>query len=295
LYEVRLVFFGVLTLCLPRPTDAGYCQFEKRAPVDLTIAREITEFLSEFTGTMLFAFFGGLAGIGTTGGAWAALGNGIALAVLVYCTAAVSGGKLNPVVSIALFSLNAQPFGIAFMKLCFELAAQITGGLAGGALVRKLAFGIATTPGCFLPPSGTPQDVVFGLETLSTFLLVITVLSTAVDESGNARFATVAPLAIGLSLFVAASATGHWTGGSLNPARYLGANATGDCGDNKFAYAGSYIGGELLGAVLAAFIHWYVMLCARMKQRSEATPFPPPGCARSFAKCTAFAAGRPPR
>jgi len=105
----------------------------------------------------------------------------------------------------------------------------------------------------------------------------------------------VAPLAIGLSLFVAASATGHWTGGSLNPARYLGANATGDCGDNKFAYAGSYIGGELLGAVLAAFIHWYVMLCARMKQRSEPTPFPPPGCARSFAKCTAFAAGRPPR
>ena len=211
--------------------------------MDLTIAREITEFLSEFTGTMLFAFFGGLTGVYTTGGAWAALGNGIALAVLVYCTAAVSGGKLNPVVSIALFSLNAQPFGVALMKLFFELGAQITGGLAGGALVRKLAFGITpTTPGCFLPPPGTPQDVVFGMETLSTFLLVITVLSTAVDESGNARFAVVAPLAIGMSLFVAASATGHWTGGSLNPARFLGANVTGACGDDKYRYAGSYIG-----------------------------------------------------
>jgi hypothetical protein len=43
---------------------------------------------------MLFAFFGGLTGVGTTGGAWAALGNGVALATLVYCTAAVSGGKL---------------------------------------------------------------------------------------------------------------------------------------------------------------------------------------------------------
>jgi hypothetical protein len=62
--------------------------------VDLTIAREVTEFLSEFTGTMLFAFFGGLTGLGTSGGAWAALGNGVALATLVYCTAAVSGGKL---------------------------------------------------------------------------------------------------------------------------------------------------------------------------------------------------------
>jgi glycerol uptake facilitator-like aquaporin len=225
--------------------------------VDLTISREITEFLSEFTGTMLFAFFGGLTGVSTTGGAWAALGNGIALATLVYCTAAVSGGKLNPVVSIALFSLNAQPFGVALMKLFFELAAQITGALAGGALVRKLAFGITPpTPRGFQPPPGTPQDVVFGLETLSTFLLVITVLSTAVDESGNARFAVVAPLAIGMSLFVAASATGHWTGGSLNPARYLGANVTGACGDDRFKYAGSYIGGELLGAVLAAFLHW---------------------------------------
>jgi hypothetical protein len=205
---------------------------------------------------MLFAFFGGLTGVYTTGGAWAALGNGVALATLVYCTAAVSGGKLNPVVSVALFSLNAQPFGVALMKLFFELAAQITGGLAGGALVRKLAFGMSSTPGCFLPPTGTPQDTVFGMETLSTFLLVITVLSTAVDESGNARFATVAPLAIGMSLFVAASATGHWTGGSLNPARFLGANVTGDCGDDRYKYAGSYIGGELLGAVLAAFLHW---------------------------------------
>jgi glycerol uptake facilitator-like aquaporin len=168
------------------------------------------------------------------------------------------------VVSIALFSLNAQPFGIAIMKLFFELAAQITGGLAGGALVRKLAFGMATTPGCFMPPMGTPQDVVFGLETLSTFLLVITVLSTAVDESGNSRFAVVAPLAIGMSLFVAASATGHWTGGSLNPARYLGANVTGACGDDRFKYAGSYIGKFLSSAFIFA-LHVFMIraLCRR--------------------------------
>jgi glycerol uptake facilitator-like aquaporin len=231
--------------------------------VDITIAREVTEFFSEFIGTLLFAFFGGLTGVATSGGAWAALGNGLTLAVLVYCTAAVSGGKLNPVVSIALFSLNAQPFWTALMKLGFELVAQFTGALAGGALVRRLAFGVATTPGCFMPPTNTPQDVVFGMETLSTFLLVLTVLSTAVDESGNSRFAVIAPLAIGLSLFVAASACGHWTGGSLNPARYLGANATGDCGGDRFMYAGSYIGGELLGAVLAAFLHWlrHVLFC----------------------------------
>ena len=234
--------------------------------------------MSEFVGTMLFSFFGGLTGIGasSTAGPWAALGNAVALATLVYCTAAVSGGKLNPAVSIGLFSLNAAPFGVALFKLLFEIGAQITGGLAGGALVKKLAYGVhTTTPGCFLPAAGTPQDVVFGHETLSTFLLVITVLSTAVDESGNARFAVVAPLAIGMSLFVAASSSGYYTGGSLNPARFIGANATGNCGSEKWKYAGSYIGGELLGAVLATFMHWLrgaysfprVLPCLRSRMR----------------------------
>jgi hypothetical protein len=115
--------------------DAGYCQYEKRAPQELALGREVAEFLSEFVGTMLFSFFGGLTGLNTSGGAWAALGNGIALAVLVYSTAAVSGGKLNPAVSISLFSLNATPFGVALFKLFFEIGAQISGALAGGALV----------------------------------------------------------------------------------------------------------------------------------------------------------------
>jgi thymidine kinase/glycerol uptake facilitator-like aquaporin len=276
-------------------------QYEKRMPVDLTLSREITEFLSEFIGTMLFSFFGGLTGVYTTGGAWAALGNAIALAVLVYCTAAVSGGKLNPVVSIALFTLNANPFGVALMKLFFEIGAQITGAIAGGALVRKLAFGVAgATPGCFLPPPGTPQDVVFGMETLSTFLLVITVLSTAVDESGNARFAVVAPLAIGLSLFVAASSVGHWTGGSLNPARFLGANVTGACGSEKYKYAGSYVGGEILGAVLAAFLHWLIrahidcecLLLIFIFRSTNALSHFGPCTGRLCASCTAFALAR---
>ena len=46
---------------------------------------------AELIGTLLFSFFGGLAPA-----AVAAYANGLALAVLVYCTASVSGGHLNP-------------------------------------------------------------------------------------------------------------------------------------------------------------------------------------------------------
>ena len=47
--------------------------------------------LAEFFGTLIFSFFGGLAPA-----AEAAYCNGLALAVLVYCTCSVSGGHLNP-------------------------------------------------------------------------------------------------------------------------------------------------------------------------------------------------------
>merc|ERR1719502_1530766 len=51
--------------------------------------------MAEFFGVALFQFFGGMPGAG-------APGNGIALMVLIYGTASISGGHLNPAVSCAL-------------------------------------------------------------------------------------------------------------------------------------------------------------------------------------------------
>jgi hypothetical protein len=51
--------------------------------------------LAEFIGLALFQFFGGLQSAGPAG-------NGVVLAVLIYCTAAISGGHLNPAVTGAL-------------------------------------------------------------------------------------------------------------------------------------------------------------------------------------------------
>jgi hypothetical protein len=45
--------------------------------------------LAEFLGTLLFAFYGGFYGEG-----YGAVTNGLALAVLVYATASISGGSV---------------------------------------------------------------------------------------------------------------------------------------------------------------------------------------------------------
>jgi len=57
--------------------------------------------LAEFIGAFFFAFFGGGcdANSVSTGLPTAALGNGFVFAVLLYATAGISGGHLNPAIS----------------------------------------------------------------------------------------------------------------------------------------------------------------------------------------------------
>ena len=78
----------------------------------------LTHVLAEFLDTVLFQFFGGACETNAhyrneksdgkdqtmPGLPVAVLGNGLCLAVLVYCTAGISGGHLNPAVSTGLYA-----------------------------------------------------------------------------------------------------------------------------------------------------------------------------------------------
>merc|ERR1712086_1157830 len=140
---------------------------------------------AEFIGLILFQFFGGLASAG-------AAGNGIVLAVLIYGTAAISGGHLNPAVSLALCVTKQIPP----KKMAFYWVAQFAGGVLGALFYKDLQ----DSPGCTLPCGDANSACkltatnVFGFEFLATFLLVFTVFGAAVDpKTGAGNFA---PLAI---------------------------------------------------------------------------------------------------
>merc|ERR1719453_345007 len=64
----------------------------------------------------------------------------------------------------------------------------------------------------------TPGQI-FGAEFLGTLLVVASVYQTVVAVPG---FGRLAPLAIGLSIFVAVGSIGQISGGAFNPARYVG-------------------------------------------------------------------------
>jgi len=183
--------------------------------------------------------------------------------VLIYCTAAISGGHLNPAVSFAL-AITKQ---IPPMKMVCYWGAQILGCTLGALFYQSIQNSNDTTnnsAGCTLPCGSAGADCklsglnVFGFEFCATFLLVFTVFGSAVDpKTGAGNFA---PIAIGFSLFVAALSIGPFTGAGLNPARTLGpAFAAGsECFDsdgfgNTLAYV--YVLAQLIGGGFAGFVY----------------------------------------
>lgn len=240
--------------------DGDHCIFKSRKLKTFDPLRELTEASFELIGTFLFAFFGSLA-------TDAPFGNGLALCVTVYCVFMVSGGKLNPVVSVVAAHLDlwendykngsrAELLRIVAGKTLLEITAQVSGAILGTATAEYLLPGGAPV-GCFAPPANVLPKQVFGLEAVSTFLLVLAVLSLTTDMVEDNKMSAIAPFAIGLSLFVAANAVGPVTGGCLNPARYAGAYYGGGCASTMRAdvFGSSYIIGEFVGALLAFVVH----------------------------------------
>lgn len=177
--------------------------------------------IAEFLGVFLFSFFGGGcdANSVSTGLPTAAIGNGLLLAVLVYATAGISGGHLNPAVSAAFFATGR----LGKQRFMLYVAAQLAGACCGACLLRlSLPPSYLDTP--FITAGSLtaahPVQVLI-LEFTCTFILVYTIFATAVDKAGAAKNA--APLTIGLAVVAGVFAEGPFSGGSMNPARSIGA------------------------------------------------------------------------
>lgn len=240
-----------------------------------TAERVGVELLAEFLGTMLFAIFGG-ATASAVGGA---LGNGMALTVLIFVCASTSGGKLNPAVTLSFILTGTMPMLHGFLEMGF----QISGAAAGAAVVKALV--VDPKIQCFLPPAsilvGDPERavsvtgfMVFGWELLITVLLILTVYVTAVESAGANKFSSTAPIAIGLSLFAGAAAAGQYTGGCANPARYLGPIMAGGCGHigTYFVpYLLAHVGAALTGAFFYNIRHMFGQHNCRPKKEAESS------------------------
>jgi MIP family channel proteins len=141
----------------------------------------------------------------------------LTLASLVWVLGSISGGHLNPAVTISfLFTGKINPL-MAF----FYVGAQLCGSISGSFILINIAPEAARSN---LSVTQVHPEInliqAFGVELIITFILVFTIFS-CVDARRKDLHGSF-PLQIGLAVTVGGLFGGKFTGGSMNPARSFG-------------------------------------------------------------------------
>merc|ERR1719487_1302201 len=163
---------------------------------------------------------------------------------MIYAIGPVSGGHLNPAVTVAVILRNPKA---NFLTAAYILV-QLLAGYAAGLTYRFVCgttFMLAPV-GRYEPAVATTVEVIYAAALCFVFLSVSYVKS----REGNQFFG----LAIGFTVTAAALAIGGISGCSLNPAVSLGALASHyhTSGDSAWKYLPMYFFSPFGGAIVGA-------------------------------------------
>ncbi len=218
---------------------------------------DIRAALAELLGMMFFVFVG-------TGSVVAAntfkmdagaslltisLGHGIGIIVAVAWTAGISGGHINPVVSLAMIATRH----IKPLLGAVYIVAQCVGAILGS-LLLKWSTGAMFEGNLNLGAHALNPAIAYGegilTELLLTAFLLLVIYNVVLNKRGGMHIS--APLAIGLAVIVIHFAAVPFTGASVNPARSLGPALVA----NSWTDFDVYIIGPVLGALAVAGAWW---------------------------------------
>ena len=200
----------------------------------------LAEVVAEFIGTMVLLALGGgvvamvvLFGSGVPGevvsGGWTniTLGWGLAVTFGVYLSVRISGGHLNPAVTLALAVFRGFPW----RKVIPYCLAQVAGAFAGSALVffnyreaiARFDPGLEKTAGIFTTFPAFPDVPAAGFfdQVIGTALLLLLIFAIG-DERNLPPQANLAPLVVGLIVVAIGFSFGKLHGYAINPARDFG-------------------------------------------------------------------------
>jgi len=197
-----------------------------------------------------------------------AVGWGLAVAMAVYAVGSVSGGHLNPAVTMGLAAIGK----FAWSEVPRYVLAQMIGAFLGAAIVwlaylphwketpdpgAKLGV-FCTAPAIRHSPSNLLTEII------GTFILVLGALAIPSPNNLNVElgFSTgLGPLLVGLLVLSIGVSLGGPTGYAINPARDLGPRIAhfvlpiAGKGNSDWRYAGIPVVGPLAGGILGALFY----------------------------------------
>ena len=195
--------------------------------------------VAEAVGTFFLVFTVGQVVLEPGAGQFAPLAIGIVLAVMVYATGHVSGGHLNPAVTLGVYLRGKA----SATDLVSYWIVQVLAGAVAAFAAMYLKGGAATAA------TALPVGPALLAEFLFTFALVFVVLNTATvrGTEGNSYFG----FAIGSTVLVGAYAVGGISGAAFNPAVAVGVVLM---GITQAADLWIYLVANLAGGAAAAVI-----------------------------------------
>jgi len=237
--------------------------------------RLLRELFAEFFGTCLFVFLG-------TGSVAAtvpfegrlssasvvviALGFGFGITTMIYATAGISGGHLNPAVTVAIMLARKITVVKGFLYIIMQCVGAILGSaFLAWSLPKELC--IATNYGATtLTRNGTfghSGQLTFSLtdggamliEIILTFFLVFVIFATASLPGDEKKMGSFAPQAIGLSVLAGHLVAIPFTGPSMNPARSFGPAVVGGIWADHWVY---WVG-PLVGGAVASVLYTLIL------------------------------------
>lgn len=219
---------------------------------------------AEFVGT----FFLVLIGCGSCSSGWSegyqpsvlhiALCFGLTVAAMVQVTGHVSGGHINPAVTIGLLVSGH----VTLLRAAFYVLVQCIGAVAGAAVLKVMTPAEIEGGGLGLTLVSMRLTAEQGLlvEALVTAVLVLVVHAvvdlSAKQSSGTSPVAaSPGPLAIGLAVATCHLLGVQYTGSSMNPARSFGPAVLYSAWENHWVY---WVG-PFIGASCSAIFYKYVL------------------------------------
>jgi glycerol uptake facilitator-like aquaporin len=253
--------------------------------------------LAELIGTFAVVFFTsaavvangipGISGHSGFGQIGIALVAGASWAVALALTLRLSGGFLNPAITITLWAFQR----LEHKRAAHFLIAQLIGGVLAGLAIRGLLFFsesalLSTRMGtphlnlAAFATTGMDQSTMIagiGIETLLSFLLVFAMFAFIFDprfrrHAGESVY-RLSYLWIGLLVFALTMVAFNYTSACLNPARWLGlviweSTVAGLQSQQPWTDHAPFWIGPTLGSVLAGLIYNYVILPADERKGS---------------------------
>ncbi len=231
------------------------------------------KYIAEAIGTFALVFIGagavctdyylksaGNAGIGLVG---VSIAFGLAVIAAVYGLGYISGSHINPAVTVACWVTRRMDTNLAVFYILSQLVGATIAGFALKALYPNAVASVHL--GTTFLGQGVPLARGVLMEVVITFLLVLTVFTTAIDRRSSKAFAG---LCIGFAILFGVMIGGAVTGGSMNPARTFGPAIASGFFKDHFVY---WIG-PILGGIAAALFYEKILAEAEEEIPPEERP-----------------------